>query len=62
MLPRLPFLWCYGVFRCFASLRVIIVFSDLIYAIIILYSSTLLGVCVEQLILGHVYDEYLVLV
>jgi hypothetical protein len=28
----------------------------------ICYLLTLLAVCVEQLILGHAYDEYLVLV
>jgi hypothetical protein len=67
VLPRLPFLWCYGVFRCSISLRVILVFKDIIYAIIILYICdiwllwTLLAVCVEQLILGHAYDQYLVL-
>jgi hypothetical protein len=38
VLPRLPFLWSYGVFRCFVSLRVIIVFRDITYVIIILYS------------------------
>jgi hypothetical protein len=38
MLPRLPFLWCYEVFRYFISLRVVIVFRDIIYVIIILYS------------------------
>jgi hypothetical protein len=38
VLPRLPFLWCYGVFRCSVSLRVIIVPRDIIYVIIILYS------------------------
>jgi hypothetical protein len=37
MLPRLPFLLCYGVFRCSVSLRVILVFKDIIYVIIILY-------------------------
>jgi hypothetical protein len=48
-------------------LRVIIVFRDTIYVIIILYSWHLVicehfwSVCVEQLILGHTYDEYLVL-
>jgi hypothetical protein len=26
------------------------------------YLGTLLAVCVEQLILGHAYDEYMVLV
>jgi hypothetical protein len=35
---RLSLLWSYGVFRCFVSLRVIIVFRDLTYVIIILYS------------------------
>jgi hypothetical protein len=38
VLPRLLFLWSYGVFRYFASLRIIIVFRDTIYVIIILYS------------------------
>jgi hypothetical protein len=38
VLPHLLFLWCHGVFRCFASLRVIIVFIDIIYVITILYS------------------------
>jgi hypothetical protein len=38
VLPRLSFLWCYGVFRCSVPLRVIIVFRDTIYVIIILYS------------------------
>jgi hypothetical protein len=38
MLPRLSFLWSYGVFRCSISLRVNIVFSDIIYVIIIHYS------------------------
>jgi hypothetical protein len=35
--PRLSFLWCDGVFRCSVSLRVILVFKDIIYVIIILY-------------------------
>jgi hypothetical protein len=38
MLSWLPFLWSYGVFHCSVSLRVIIVFKDIIYVIIILYS------------------------
>jgi hypothetical protein len=38
VLSRLLFLWSYGVFRCSISLRVIIVFRDIIYVIIILYS------------------------
>jgi hypothetical protein len=37
VLPRLPFLWCYGVFRYSISLRVILVFKDIFYVIIILY-------------------------
>jgi hypothetical protein len=36
-LPRLPFLWCYVLFHYFISLRVILVFEDIIYVIIILY-------------------------
>jgi hypothetical protein len=38
VLLRLSFLWSYGVFHCSVSLRVIIVFRDIIYVIIILYS------------------------
>jgi hypothetical protein len=38
VLPRLPFLRCYGVFRCSILLRVVLVFRDIIYVIIILYS------------------------
>jgi hypothetical protein len=38
VLPRLPFLWSYGVFCCSISLRVVIVFRDITYVIIILYS------------------------
>jgi hypothetical protein len=37
MLPRLLFLRFYGVFRYSVSLRVILVFKDIIYVIIILY-------------------------
>ncbi len=36
VLPWLSFLWCYGVFRCSVSLRVVIVFRDTIYVIIII--------------------------
>jgi hypothetical protein len=67
VLPRLPFLWSYGVFRCSVLLRVIIVFRDITCVIIVLYLWHLViyehfwAVCVEQLILGHAYDEYLVL-
>jgi hypothetical protein len=56
--PWLSFLWSYGVFRCSVSLRVILVFRDIIYVIIVLYSWHLiirehfLSVCVKQLILG----------
>jgi hypothetical protein len=38
VLPRLPFLWCYGVFRCPVSLRVVTLFRDIIYIKNILYS------------------------
>jgi hypothetical protein len=38
VLPRLPFIWSYGVFRYFVLLRVIIVFRDITYVIILLYS------------------------
>jgi hypothetical protein len=60
-------MWCYGVFYYSISLRVILVSKDIIYVIITLYIMTfgylcaLLTVCVEQLILGHAYDEYSVL-
>jgi hypothetical protein len=37
VLPQLPFLWCCGVFHYSISLRVILVFKDIIYVIIILY-------------------------
>jgi hypothetical protein len=37
MLLELPFLWCYGVFYCSISLRVILVFKDIIFVIIVLY-------------------------
>jgi hypothetical protein len=37
VLPRLSFLWGYGVFRCSILLRVVLVFKDKIYVIIILY-------------------------
>jgi hypothetical protein len=36
VLPRLSFLWCYGVFRYYVPLRVIIVLRDTIYVIIII--------------------------
>jgi hypothetical protein len=38
VLPRLSFLWSYGVFYYSFLLRVVIVFRDIIYVIIILYS------------------------
>jgi hypothetical protein len=41
VLPRLPFLWCYGVFRYSVSLWVILVFKDNIYVIIIIYISNI---------------------
>jgi hypothetical protein len=42
VLPWLMFLWCYGIFRCSILLRVILVFRDIIYVIIILYSWQLI--------------------
>jgi hypothetical protein len=45
VLPRLSFLWCYGVFRCSVPLRVIIVFRDTIYVIIIILYSWHLVIC-----------------
>jgi hypothetical protein len=45
MLPRLSFLWCYGVFRCSVPLRVIIVFRDTICVIIIILYSWHLVIC-----------------
>jgi hypothetical protein len=38
VLPRSPFIWSYGVFRYSVSLRVIIIFRDITYVIIMLYS------------------------
>jgi hypothetical protein len=38
VLPRLPFMWCYEVFRYSVPLRVILVFRDIIHVIIILIS------------------------
>jgi hypothetical protein len=67
VLPRLPFLWCYGVFCYSISLRVTLVFRDIIYVIIIFYSRYLV-ICEhfwpyvwKKLILGHAYDEYFIL-
>jgi hypothetical protein len=37
VVPRLSFLWCYGVFCYSVSLRAVLVFNDTIYVIIILY-------------------------
>jgi hypothetical protein len=45
VLPRLSFLWCYGVFRCSVPLRVVIVFRDIIYVIIIILYSWYLIIC-----------------
>jgi hypothetical protein len=39
VLPRLSFLWCYGVFHCSIPLRVVLVFRDTIYVIIIILYS-----------------------
>jgi hypothetical protein len=38
VLPRSLFLWCYGVFCYSVSLRVVLVFKDIIYVINILYT------------------------
>jgi hypothetical protein len=45
VLPQLPFLWCYGVFRCSISLRVVLVFKDIIYVIIYTLYSWHLVIC-----------------
>jgi hypothetical protein len=45
VLPRLSFLWCYGVFCYSVPLRVIIVFRDTIYVIIIILYSCHLVIC-----------------
>jgi hypothetical protein len=45
VLPRLSFLWCYGVFCCSVPLRVVIVFRDTIYVIIIILYLWQLVIC-----------------
>jgi hypothetical protein len=45
VLPRLSFLWCYGVFRCFILLRVVLVFKNIIYVIIYTLYSWYLVIC-----------------
>jgi hypothetical protein len=61
-----PVVRSYGVISL-PPLRVVLVFKDIIYVIIILYIMTfdylwaLLAVCMEHLILSHAYDEYSVL-
>jgi hypothetical protein len=45
VLPQLPFPWCYAVFRCSVPLRVVIVFRDTIYVIIIILYSWHLVIC-----------------
>jgi hypothetical protein len=45
VLPQLSFLWCYGVFRYSVPLRVVIVFRDTIYVIIIILYSWHLVIC-----------------
>jgi hypothetical protein len=45
VLPRLSFLWCYGVFRYTVLLRVVIIFRDTIYVIIIILYSRHLFIC-----------------
>jgi hypothetical protein len=44
MLPQLPFLWSYGVFCYSVLLRVVIVFRDITYVIIILFRDMWLSV------------------
>jgi hypothetical protein len=45
MLPQLSFLWSYGVFRYSVPLRVIVVFRDTIYVIVIILYSWHLVIC-----------------
>jgi hypothetical protein len=45
LLPQLSFLWCYGVFRYSVPLRVIIVFRDTVFVIIIILYSWHLVIC-----------------
>jgi hypothetical protein len=45
VLPRLSFLWCYRVFRYSIPLRVVILFRDTIYVIIIILYSWHLVIC-----------------
>jgi hypothetical protein len=45
MLPWLSFLWCYGVFRYSVPLRVITVFRDTVYIVIIILYSWNLFIC-----------------
>jgi hypothetical protein len=45
VLPRLSFLWCYGVFCYSVPLRIILVFRDTIYVIIIILYSWHLVTC-----------------
>jgi hypothetical protein len=45
VLPRLSFLWCYGVFRYSVLLRIVIVFGDTICVIIIILYSWHLEIC-----------------
>jgi hypothetical protein len=45
VLPRLSFMWCYGVFRCSIPLRVVVVFRETIYVVIIICYSWHLVIC-----------------
>jgi hypothetical protein len=55
VLPQLLFLWCYVVFRYFISLRVILVFEDIIYVIVVLFiRDILLSVSAYVLMCGTI--------
>jgi hypothetical protein len=65
VMPRLLFLWRYGVFRCSTSQESCLVFKDIIYVINILY-SWYLAICEHICVCEtndhwHTCDEYLVL-
>jgi hypothetical protein len=55
VLSRLPFLWCYRVFRYFILFRVILVFKDIIYVIIILYTH---DIWLSVSTFGHMWNNW----
>jgi hypothetical protein len=55
VLPLLSFLWSYGVFHYSVSLRTVIVFRDITYIIIILYSWCLI-IC--EYFLSYVWNNW----